>query len=313
MALSVRPFNGWHDPAAINACAALFPGKTDPALELVEQGCPATAGSMAVRFQPDPAEPLTFIDVKASTQASPATCCSLHGSKCNLTCQAALTPLQCCGGWPHYAAEAFFCFQQWSRLSSAPVLQADQKARLRFCWFDTSNSYGIFATMPLLAQSSAPEPSLGMRYSTPQTSAGAIVQPVSARLDAAWWVSPLQAGHGRLRPGGSTPSAYRGAGCMSPSVTKPQRDSVMLQCSCPARAHCQDTRQLLACQEATCSQQPLADVPIPVSPYTCSHPTPTISPIKKDAPAIRGPACCRPSSRAASPMAPSCGRHPSAL
>eukprot|EP00891_Asterochloris_glomerata_P005399 jgi/Astpho2/5399/Aster-07351 len=85
-----------------------------------------SGGSMAVRFQPDPAEPLTFID-------------------------------------------------------------ADQKARLRFCWFDTSNSYGVFATMPLLAQSSAPEPSLGMRYSTPQTSAGAIVQPVSARLDAAWW------------------------------------------------------------------------------------------------------------------------------
>ena len=86
----------------------------------------------------------------------------------------------------------------FSRLSSALALQADEKARLRFCWFDTSNSYGIFATMPLLAQSSAPEPSLGMRYSTPQTSAGAIVQPISARLDAAWWVSPLQAGPGRL-------------------------------------------------------------------------------------------------------------------
>ena len=86
------------------------------------------------------------------------------------------------------------------------MLQADQKARLRFCWFDTSNSYGIFATMPLLAQSSAPEPSLGMRYSTPQTSAGAIVQPVSARLDAAWWVSLQQAGHGRLHLGAAAPT-----------------------------------------------------------------------------------------------------------
>ena len=117
-----------------------------------------------------------------------------------------------------------------SRLSSGPVLQADQKARLRFCWFDTSNSYGIFATMPLLAQSSAPEPSLGVRYSTPQTSAGAIVQPISARLDAAWWVSPLQCRPRQTAPQcGSTYSANHGAGCMRSPVTC----SVMLRCSRP--------------------------------------------------------------------------------
>ena len=129
----------------------------------------------------------------------------------------------------------------FSRLSSALGLQADQKARLRFCWFDTSNSYGIFATMPLLAQSSAPEPSLGMRYSTPQTSAGAIVQPISARLDAAWWVSPRQARPGRLHPSvGSTHSAHHGARCMSSLVIRPHHDPAVLQCSCPAQKRCQD-------------------------------------------------------------------------
>jgi hypothetical protein len=96
----------------------------------------SSAGSMTLRFQPDPTEPLTFVDVRAAA----------HGAR----------------------------------------------AMTRFCYFDTASKVGVFGTLPLIAGGNAPGPEIGMRYSTPRFTTGAVLSPRTQQLNKFWLVGRHQ-------------------------------------------------------------------------------------------------------------------------
>jgi hypothetical protein len=61
----------------------------------------------------------------------------------------------------------------------------------RACYFDVQQGYGAFASIPLASRqgnAASPEPSLGLRYSSPEASVGVIGAPLSQRVSKVWAV-----------------------------------------------------------------------------------------------------------------------------
>lgn len=87
------------------------------------------------------------------------------------------------------------------------IPQDTSEARMRGCYFHVPSGLGIFGSMPLLQQVSDKEkgPELGLRYSSPDITAGAIVLPFQD-TQTAWLVNfPWTWGdqwHILLPPGG---------------------------------------------------------------------------------------------------------------
>ena len=63
-------------------------------------------------------------------------------------------------------------------------------AQLRGCYFDHATNLGAFAAVPLTEGPGRPQAAAGLRYSSPELSAGFITQPFQAALTHVWLVSP---------------------------------------------------------------------------------------------------------------------------
>jgi hypothetical protein len=64
--------------------------------------------------------------------------------------------------------------------------QSPGDVTLRACAFSTDTGLGAFATLPLAREVSGQRAALGVRYSSPQFTAGAVVQPAANVLSSVW-------------------------------------------------------------------------------------------------------------------------------
>lgn len=129
---------------------SLFDTKRSPTL--------LRAGSMTLRYQLSPTEPLTFLDVKVGKQVSALSAMKIRSSL----------------GEVHNNIMVF-CAQ-------------GNTAQARACYFDVANKWGAWASLPLTAGHDA-SPVFGARYSTPAVTAGGMISPTEGSVKCLWLVS----------------------------------------------------------------------------------------------------------------------------
>ena len=143
-------------------------------------------GAISLRFQPEPDEQLTFVDLKAAAQVSAAASPPLTGGlqyEIPLPVRVVNVQVKTCQTMPSHSSMPSGC----ERAS----MQAGA-AQLRACYFDTDSGLGVFARLPLSGDSqSGPEAEAGDRYSSSELSAGLICRPLSEQLTHLWLVSEL--------------------------------------------------------------------------------------------------------------------------
>lgn len=177
-------------------------------------------GMLSVRFQPDPDEYLTFVDLKAASQVLSSLLLARYSFKClilrlyvycnwsklvqicrqNVAVFSRAHLLETIGlvvpvptvharhAVGPLAASAW-CFVLCPSLQQTLLQSAQGQAQIRGCFFDTGTGLGTFACAPLSSgQATGEQVEAGVRYSSRQLSAGFISRPLAERLTHLWMV-----------------------------------------------------------------------------------------------------------------------------
>lgn len=126
---------------------------------------------MTLRYQVDPGEPLTFMDVKVGKQVRVRVLQQLS------SCIPIHVPAHAC--------------------PTAVVRCQGNVAQARACYFDVANKWGAFGSIPLTAGHSM-SPVFGLRYSSPLVTAGSMLSPTEGKLHCLWLVSYRS--HNHVKP-----------------------------------------------------------------------------------------------------------------
>lgn len=71
-------------------------------------------------------------------------------------------------------------------------MQSPGDVTLRACGFSTATGLGAFATLPLAKDVSGERAAVGVRYSSPLFTSGAVLQPATNKLSHVWLVGRNQ-------------------------------------------------------------------------------------------------------------------------